>query len=62
MIDLKQADHVWQRDFPVVVQWIQSILAVTPWGDLYPCHQFVGEDEDFLIGNVFDGITTYRYL
>ena len=30
-------------------------LAVTPWGDLYPCHQFVGE-EDFLLGNVFDGI------
>ncbi|MDD7114123.1 MAG: thioether cross-link-forming SCIFF peptide maturase [Lachnospiraceae bacterium] len=30
-------------------------LAVTPWGDLYPCHQFVGE-EDFLMGNVFDGI------
>ena len=30
-------------------------LAVTPWGDLYPCHQFVGE-EKFLLGNVFDGI------
>ena len=30
-------------------------LAVTPWGDLYPCHQFVGE-EDFLMGNVDDGI------
>ena len=30
-------------------------LAVTPWGDLYPCHQFVGED-GFLLGNVFDGI------
>lgn len=30
-------------------------LAVTPWGDLYPCHQFVGED-DFLLGNVYDGI------
>ncbi|MDD3184807.1 MAG: thioether cross-link-forming SCIFF peptide maturase [Anaerostipes sp.] len=30
-------------------------LAVTPWGDLYPCHQFVGEDE-FLMGNVNDGI------
>ena len=30
-------------------------LAVTPWGDLYPCHQFVGE-EDFLLGNVDDGI------
>ncbi|MCM1190879.1 MAG: thioether cross-link-forming SCIFF peptide maturase [Butyrivibrio sp.] len=31
-------------------------LAVTPWGDLYPCHQFVG-NEDFLMGNVYDGIT-----
>lgn len=30
-------------------------MAVTPWGDLYPCHQFVGED-DLCIGNVFDGI------
>ena len=30
-------------------------LAVTPWGDLYPCHQFVG-DEDFLMGNVDEGI------
>ena len=32
-------------------------LAVTPWGDLYPCHQFVGE-EKFLMGNVDQGITT----
>ncbi len=30
-------------------------LAVTPWGDLYPCHQFVGQ-EDFLLGNVYDGV------
>ncbi|SET33498.1 thioether cross-link-forming SCIFF peptide maturase [[Clostridium] polysaccharolyticum] len=30
-------------------------LAVTPWGDLYPCHQFVGQEE-FLMGNVFDGV------
>lgn len=30
-------------------------LAVTPWGDFYPCHQFVG-DEDFLMGNVEEGI------
>ena len=29
--------------------------AVTPWGDLYPCHQFVGEEE-FCLGNVDDGI------
>ncbi len=31
-------------------------LAVTPWGDLYPCHQFVG-NEAFLMGNVDEGIT-----
>ena len=31
-------------------------MAVTPWGDLYPCHQFVGE-EKFLLGNVWDGVT-----
>jgi uncharacterized protein len=30
-------------------------LAVTPWGDLYPCHQFVGIPE-YLMGNVFEGI------
>ena len=30
-------------------------LAVTPWGDFYPCHQFVGE-EQFCLGNVEDGI------
>ncbi|MBE5868562.1 MAG: thioether cross-link-forming SCIFF peptide maturase [Lachnospiraceae bacterium] len=30
-------------------------LAVTPWGDFYPCHQFVGQEE-FLMGNVEDGI------
>ncbi len=31
-------------------------MAVTPWGDLYPCHQFVG-DEKFKLGNVWDGVT-----
>lgn len=31
-------------------------LAVSPWGDLYPCHQFDG-NRDFVMGNVFDGIT-----
>ena len=30
-------------------------LAVTPWGDFYPCHQFVG-NEKFLLGNVDTGI------
>ena len=31
-------------------------MAVTPWGDLYPCHQFVGE-ETFKLGNIWDGVT-----
>lgn len=32
-------------------------LAVTPWGDFYPCHQFVGQEE-YIMGNVFEGIKT----
>ena len=31
-------------------------MAVTPWGDLYPCHQFVGE-EAFRLGDVWNGVT-----
>ena len=31
-------------------------MAVTPWGDLYPCHQFVGE-ERFRLGDVWTGVT-----
>ncbi len=31
-------------------------MAVTPWGDLYPCHQFVGE-EKFKLGDIWDGVT-----
>ena len=34
-------------------------LAVTPNGDFYPCHQFVG-DKNFLMGNVKDGITNNK--
>ena len=30
-------------------------MAVTPWGDLYPCHQFVGDDK-FKLGNIWDGV------
>ncbi len=33
-------------------------MAVTPWGDLYPCHQFVGE-EKFRLGSVFEGVTNH---
>ena len=31
-------------------------LAVTPWGDLYPCHQFVGEQQ-YRLGSLSEGIT-----
>ncbi len=31
-------------------------LAVTPWGELYPCHQFVG-DTRYSMGNLWDGVT-----
>ena len=31
-------------------------LAVTPTGELYPCHQFVG-DPDFLMGDIWQGVT-----
>ena len=31
-------------------------LAVTPWGELYPCHQFVG-DPKYSMGNLWDGVT-----
>ena len=31
-------------------------MAVTPWGDLYPCHQFVGEDS-YKLGDIWNGVT-----
>ena len=31
-------------------------MAVTPWGDLYPCHQFVGE-EAYRLGDIWSGVT-----
>lgn len=36
-------------------------MAVTPEGDFYPCHQFVG-NPDFLLGNVYDGVTNAAVL
>ncbi len=32
-------------------------MAVTPWGDLYPCHQFVG-DEGYALGDIWNGVKT----
>ncbi len=31
-------------------------MAVTAWGDLYPCHQFVG-DPDYRLGDIWNGVT-----
>ncbi len=53
MIDLKGGPCIYKR-----VSGCGSgteYMAVTPWGDLYPCHQFVG-DEKFKLGNVWDGV------
>ena len=36
-------------------------LAVTPGGDLYPCHQFVG-DEKFRLGDIWNGIENKEIL
>ncbi len=53
MIDLKSGPCIYKR-----VSGCGSgteYMAVTPSGDLYPCHQFVG-NEEFLLGNVWDGV------
>ena len=34
-------------------------MAVTPWGDLYPCHQFVGE-EKYKLGDIYSGVTNTK--
>ena len=54
MIDLKGGPCIYKR-----ISGCGSgteYMAVTPWGDLYPCHQFVGE-ERFKLGDVFNGVS-----
>ena len=54
MIDLQHGPCIYKR-----ISGCGSgteYMAVTPWGDLYPCHQFVG-DEKYLMGNIWDGVT-----
>ena len=56
MIDLKGGPCIYKR-----VSGCGSgteYMAVTPWGDLYPCHQFVG-DEKFKLGNIYDGVDNH---
>ena len=31
-------------------------MAVTPWGELFPCHQFVGDDA-YSMGDIWQGVT-----
>ena len=54
MLDLKGGPCVYKR-----ISGCGSgteYMAVTPWGDLYPCHQFVGE-ERFRLGDIWRGVT-----
>ncbi|MCC8098210.1 MAG: thioether cross-link-forming SCIFF peptide maturase [Eubacterium sp.] len=54
MIDLTGGPCIYKRVSGCGVG--TEYMAVTPSGDLYPCHQFVGDDE-YKLGNVFEGIT-----
>ena len=54
MLDLKHGPCIYKR-----ISGCGSgteYMAVTPTGDLYPCHQFVG-DTKYLLGNIWDGVT-----
>ena len=54
MIDLKGGPCIYKR-----ISGCGSgteYMAVTPWGDLYPCHQFVGE-EKYRLGSIYEGVT-----
>ena len=54
MIDIKGGPCIYKR-----ISGCGSgteYMAVTPWGDLYPCHQFGGE-EKFKLGEIWSGVT-----
>ena len=53
MLDLKNGPCIYKR-----ITGCGSgteYMAVTPWGELYPCHQFVG-DKAYSLGNVWEGV------
>ncbi len=53
MLDLKNGPCIYKR-----VTGCGSgteYMAVTPWGELFPCHQFVG-DPKYSLGNIWDGV------
>ena len=54
MLDLKNGPCIYKR-----ITGCGSgteYMAVTPWGELFPCHQFVG-NPDYSLGNIWDGVT-----
>ncbi|MCD7755436.1 MAG: thioether cross-link-forming SCIFF peptide maturase [Firmicutes bacterium] len=54
MLDLKNGPCIYKR-----ISGCGSgteYMAVTPWGELFPCHQFVG-DPKYSLGNIWDGVT-----
>ncbi len=53
MIDLSQGPCIVKRTVGCGAG--SEYVAITPKGEIYPCHQFVGEKE-FLLGNLNDGI------
>ena len=57
MLDLSEGPCV-QKEFLVVVLGLNTLLL--PHGEIFPCHQFVGEEE-YSMGNIWDGITKQRY-
>lgn len=54
MIDLNQGPCLAKRSIGCGAG--SEYMAVTPKGELYPCHQFVG-DEKFKLGDVFNGVS-----
>ena len=59
MIDLTEGPCIYKR-----ISGCGSgteYMAVTPWGDLYPCHQFVG-DEAFKLGDIFNGVNNKKVI
>ena len=53
MLDLKNGPCIYKR-----ITGCGSgteYMAVTPWGELFPCHQFVG-DPKYSLGNIWEGI------
>ena len=54
MLDLENGPCIYKRIFGCGSG--TEYMAVTPWGDLYPCHQFVGE-EAYKLGDIWSGVT-----